>query len=203
MHVGRLRFASSLIGVTLIAACSALPGEEQQTSSEALAVAGRWKLPASVAAAGASVRLKYDGAPNWSSRACSGRLRTGADRLGDYLEQEFSAITSVGGYVCRQNTANRNKMSVHGTGRALDIFIPKVSGGANNGKGDAVANWLVTNAAQIGVQLVIWDRTMWVAANSGDKAKAYTGPHPHHDHIHLELNTDGAAKRTPFFDREP
>ena len=90
----------------------------------------------------------------------------------------------------------------HGTGRALDVFIPLDKGKADNGKGDEVANWLVKNAEKIGVQLVIWDRTMWVAANSGEKAVGYTGPHPHHDHIHLELNIDGAERRTPFFDRE-
>jgi len=192
-----LRFASSLIGVSLIAACSALPGEEQETSTEALAVAGRWKLPSQVAAAGAAVRLKYDGAPNWSSRACSGKLRSGADRLGEYLEEEFTAISSIGGYACRRNTANRQKMSVHGTGRALDIFIPKIGGSANNGKGDAVANWLVANAAEIGVQLVIWDRTVWQANGRSDKQ--YSGPHPHDDHLHVELTIPGSEMKTAWF----
>jgi len=198
--VGILRIAYSLAGVSLIAACSALPGEDEQASSEAIAVAGRWKLPESVAAAGAQVRLKYDGAPSWSSRACAGKLKTGADRLGDYLQEEFAAITSVGGYACRQNTANRAKMSVHGTGRALDVFIPKVGGSANNGKGDPVANWLVTNAAEIGVQLVIWDRTVWQA--NGKPDKQYTGPHPHDDHIHVELTIPAASLQTPWF-RDP
>lgn len=193
----RLRLASSLLGVTLLAACSGLPREEQETSSEAIAVAGRWKLPANVAAAGKDVVLKYDGAPSWSSRACSGRLKTGADRLGDYLDEQFNAITSVGGYACRQNTANRAKMSVHGTGRALDIFIPKMGRNANNGKGDAVANWLVMNADKIGVQLVIWDRTVWQANGRGDKQ--YTGPHPHDDHLHVELTIPGSEMKTPWF----
>lgn len=193
----RLRFASSLLGVSLLAACSALPGEDQETSSEAIAVAGRWKLPADVAAAGKEIVLKYDGAPTWSSRACSGKLKTGADRLGDYLDEQFSAISSVGGYACRQNTANRAKMSVHGTGRALDIFIPKMGRNANNGKGDAVANWLVMNADKIGVQLVIWDRTVWQANGRGDKQ--YTGPHPHDDHLHVELTIPGSEMKTPWF----
>ncbi len=197
MVVRRLRLASSLLGVSLITACSALPGEDQAASSEAVAVAGRWRLPADVAAAASATRLKYDGAPNWSSRACSGKLKTGADRLGDYLEEQFAAISSVGGYACRQNTANRSKMSVHGTGRALDIFIPKVGGAADNGKGDAVANWLVLNAAKIGVQLVIWDRTVWQANGKSDKQ--YGGPHPHDDHLHVELTIPGSEMKTPWF----
>ncbi|MBX3204309.1 MAG: hypothetical protein KF764_04535 [Labilithrix sp.] len=195
----RLRLRSSFVGlgVTFLVACSALPEEEQASTSNAVAVAGRWRLPAAVATAGAKVRLPYDGAPNWSARACSGKLRAGTDRLGDFLEDEFAAITSVGGYACRQNTANRKKMSVHGTGRALDIFIPKIGGQANNTKGDAVANWLVMNAARIGVQMVIWDRTVWMANGKNDRA--YSGPHPHDDHLHVELTVAASAMQTPWF----
>lgn len=197
--VRRLRVGSSLfgLGVSFLIACSALPEEDQASSSEAVAVAGRWRLPAAVATEGAKVRLRYDGAPNWSSRACAGKLKTGADRLGDFLEEEFTTITSIGGYACRQNTANRRKMSVHGTGRALDVFIPKIGGQANNTKGDAVANWLVTNAARIGVQMIIWDRTVWMA--NGQNDKAYTGPHPHDDHLHVELTIPAASMQTPWF----
>ena len=195
--MSRLRLASSLVGVGLIAACSALPGEDQEASSDAIAVSGRWKLPDGVATAGVRANLHYDGAPGWNARACSGKLKTGADRLGDYLQDQFSAISSVGGYACRQNTANRTMMSVHGTGRALDVFIPKAGGSADNGKGDAVANWLVMNAEKIGVQLVIWDRTVWQANGKGDKA--YTGPHPHDDHLHVELTIPAAAMQTPWF----
>lgn len=195
----RLSLGSSLfgLGVSFLVACAALPEEEQGSSSEAVAVGGRWRLPAAVAAEGAKVQLRYDGAPNWSSRACAGKLMTGADRLGDFLEEEFTTITSIGGYVCRQNTANRSKMSVHGTGRALDIFIPKIGGQANNTKGDAVANWLVMNAARIGVQMIIWDRTVWMANGRNDRA--YSGPHPHDDHLHVELTLPAAAMQTPWF----
>lgn len=172
-------------------------------SSSELAVPGAWKLPAAVHAAGQEQDVRYDDAPAWQGGAgCGGEILPGTRELGDYLKETFSGVTSYGGYSCRQNTANKAKTSVHGTGRALDVFIRLDDGEADNGKGDEVANWLVKNAERIGVQLVIWDRTMWVAASSGDKAKAYTGPHPHHDHIHLELTTDGAAKRTPFFDEE-
>jgi hypothetical protein len=91
-------------------------------------------------------------------------------------------------------------MSVHGTGRAIDVFIPLSRGDADNTLGDEVANWLVSNAQAIGVQLVIWDRSSWNGSrSSGSKLRAYGGPHPHHDHLHVELNTDGAARRTPWF----
>ena len=53
--VRRPRLASSLLslGVTVLVACSAQPGEDEASSSEAVAVSGRWRLPAAVAAAGA------------------------------------------------------------------------------------------------------------------------------------------------------
>jgi MYXO-CTERM domain-containing protein len=189
--------ASFGLAVSILTACSALPGESEESTRNAVAVSGRWRLPGSVATAGARARLKYDGAPNWSSRACAGKLMSGADRLGDFLQREFSGVRSVGGYACRTNTANRKKMSVHGTGRALDVFIPKAGGLADNTKGDAVANWLVTNATRIGVQMVIWDRTVWMANGSNDKP--YTGPHPHDDHLHVELTIPAASMQTPWF----
>jgi hypothetical protein len=197
--VSRLRLAPAFVGlaVSVLTACSALPGEDEGESSNAVAVSGRWKLPADVATAGAKVRLKYDGAPAYSAKACSGKLKAGSNRLGEYLMDRFSAVSSVGGYACRRNTADTSKLSVHGTGRALDVFIPKVGGAADNTKGDAVANWLVTNSARIGVQLVIWDRTIWQA--NGKPDKQYGGPHPHDDHLHVELTIPASSMQTPWF----
>jgi len=78
------------------------------------------------------------------------------------------------------------------------VFIPLSGGQADNTRGDEVANWLISNAQSIGVQLVIWDRSGWNASR-GSKLSPYGGPHPHHDHLHVELNTDAAARRTPWF----
>ncbi|MEZ4464481.1 MAG: hypothetical protein R3F43_08225 [bacterium] len=67
------------------------------------------------------------------------------------------------GYACRQIRGSSG-MSVHGTGRALDIFVPLSGGAADNDLGDPIANWLVEHA-EIGVQL-IWDRTIWSGSRS-------------------------------------
>lgn len=161
------------------------------TSSDAISIAGRWTIPADVRAAGARVTLTYDDAPVWGSRPCAGNLRAGSLRLKNKLNDLFDAqISQIQGYACRRNTASSSRMSVHGTGRALDIFIPRASGGADNTKGDAVANYLVKNAQELGIQLVIWDRTRWMTKRG---EAAYSGPHPHDDHIHAEL-TDEAAR---------
>jgi hypothetical protein len=197
---------SILLGLPLLAACalgacSQVQDDETVSTENGLAAKGRWALPKDVLAVGAKVKIPYDDAPKWSSKACGGKLLAGAGQLGEFLRDEFDAVTSIGGYACRPNTANKSKMSVHGTGRALDVFIPKVSGGADNTRGDEVANWLVTNSERIGVQMVIWDRTVWMANGKNDKA--YSGPHPHDDHIHVELTEEAAALKTAWFTEGP
>lgn len=172
----------------------------EQSSSE-LSLPGSWKPPADVLAAGATQYVRYDDSSPWRGAAgCGGSLLAGTRQLGDYIKAHFAGrVSSYGGYSCRQNTANLAKTSVHGTGRALDLFVPTYGGQADNTKGDEVANWLIRNAAAIGVQYIIWDRASWQASLKGSKLRGYTGPHPHHDHIHVELNLDGAARRTPWF----
>jgi len=197
----RARSWIALVGlaffVAVVAACSA-PGEDAASRESALAESGRWALPASVAATGKTVRVAYDDAPRWTgSAACVGKLLPGGHKLGEYLLAHFDVVTSVGGYACRRNTADSSRMSVHGTGRALDVFIPTVGGAADNGQGDKVANWLVMHSEQIGVQLVIWDRSIW--RSNGTNDGAYGGPNPHVDHIHVEITKEAAALRTPWF----
>jgi len=167
------------------------------STEDAVSVQGRWKLPADVAAAGATTRLTYDDAPAWGDGDCAGGMTSGAKKLAARLSRDFDAqILRVEGYACRPNTADESRMSIHGTGRALDIFIPKSGGSADNTKGDAVANWLVENSQRVGVQLVIWDRTVWMVKRAD---KAYGGPHPHDDHIHVEITEEAAREETPFF----
>ena len=186
---------AALVGV--VAACSGVD-EDSGSSASALAQNGRWALPSDVLLVGAKVHQTYVSAPEWTTtKACGGKLRPGSHVLGEYLLDHFAIITSIGGYACRRNTADQARMSVHGTGRALDVFIPMVSGAANNAQGDKVANWLVKNAQSIGVQLIIWDRSVWRANGTNDAP--YGGPVPHTDHIHVELTTEAAAQTTAWF----
>lgn len=173
---------------------------EDADQVEKSARAGRWALPASVRSAGDRQNVGYTGAPSWSGgRNCTGRLLAGTNQLGEYLVNQFSGARYFQGYACRQIVGSSG-MSVHGTGRALDVFIPTAGGQADNDKGDPVANWLIQNAQHIGIQLIIWDRTIWTASRAaGTKDRAYGGEHPHHDHLHIELTPDAAARRTAFF----
>ena len=184
---------ASLAIVALVACIGAPESDDDDPGMDfaAVAIAGAWRLPSDVHAAGQRQSVRYDGAPPWNGGSnCGSGLGAPARALGDYLRRTFpSSVSSYGGFSCRPNTANTSLTSVHGTGRAIDVFIPTTGGQADNTRGDAVANWLVTNAQRLGVQYIIWDRTQWNGSRSGDKVSPYGGPHPHHDHLHVELNT--------------
>jgi hypothetical protein len=115
---------------------------------------------------------------------CSGDLLPGARPLGQRLEERFDAITSVAGYVCRPDRKDPTKVSDHSLGRALDLMTSN---------GDPVADYLVRNAAALGVQLVRWNRTEWRISQRGPQLERYDGANPHRDHVHVEL-TSKAAK---------
>ena len=174
------------------------------TTSEALRGCGaRWAPSAEALAVGASQHVPYEGA----GRACSDGASPGALELGRFIRAHFAGRVnrSVPGdgvqiFNCRRVRSGR-ALSLHATGRALDVFIPKVGGRANNAAGDVIANWLVANAGAIGVQFLIWDRTQWKTSGT-HRARCYGGSHPHDDHIHVELSRAGAARRTAFFQEE-
>jgi hypothetical protein len=212
MH-SALRFA--LFALTIVPSMSCLsddsdehPAHDDSIYSEEtseISIPGAWNPPAWVRDAGRGQYVPYQGAPPWAGGAnCGGGLLPGTRQLGDFIKAKFPGrVTSYGGYACRPNTANTSQTSVHGTGRALDLFVPLSGGAADNTKGDEVANWLVVNAAAIGIQYVIWDRADWGGSRGGDKMGAYGGPHPHHDHLHIELTHAGANRLTPFFNAPP
>lgn len=176
------------------------PPAATESVGAGVARAGDWSLPDDVRRVANQQDLAYDAAGAWNDgRGCSGGLLEGTRRFGDHLMEQFAGISSYGGYSCRRNTGDPSQLSVHGTGRALDLMIPTDDGRADNDAGDPVANWLVTHAELVGVQYVIWDRTDWGAHRDPPKTSDYGGPNPHVDHIHMELTHEGAAMDTPWF----
>ncbi|QED28673.1 hypothetical protein FRD01_15805 [Microvenator marinus] len=150
---------------------------------------GRWIPPASVLAIANTQYVSYTGSPS----SCSGTFRAGTREVAEFLKRNFQA-TSYGGYACRANTANPSQYSVHASGRAIDLFVPLHSGDADNDKGDPIANYLIRNAVNLGVEFIVWDRTSWGASRAAPKHRAYTGPHPHHDHLHIELSPASSTR---------
>jgi hypothetical protein len=163
-----------------------------------------WVLPAAIRAAGEAQYIRYEAASPWDGGAhCTGRFTPGAAELGRYLRATFPGVHDVGGYNCRPNTASTRQMSMHGTGRAIDVMIrPVAPGVANSAAGDPVAHWLIRNAADIGVQYIIWNQVSWNGSRRGRKDGRYGGPNPHVDHLHVELTHAGAQRRTPWFRRQ-
>ncbi len=194
------RKAAALAALAVVAtAC----GTDEQVGKleEALSHPGAWDIPADVVAAGDTQYVEYTGAGAWvGESACSGSMTTGARALRDWLMASFPQISSIGGYSCRAIVGDSSQMSVHGTGRALDVMIPLHAGDADNDLGDPIGNWLIEHAEEIGIQYIIWDRWTWGAHRAaGSKERAYGGTHPHHDHLHVELSVEGGRAATPWF----
>ncbi|HJL18008.1 MAG TPA: hypothetical protein RMH99_20250 [Sandaracinaceae bacterium LLY-WYZ-13_1] len=196
-----------LTALALVGGCAPKPGlapdegddPYKGRGADALSRDGRWVPSETIRRIGEAQDGRYEAAPAWDPDRCGGGLLTGTRALGEHLTSSFDGASRYEGYNCRPNTADRGRMSVHGTGRALDVYVPLDRGDADNDLGDPVAHWLIEHATEIGVQLIIWDRTKWNISYAGRKDAPYGGAHPHHDHLHIELTSEGAAGRTPWF----
>ncbi len=187
---------------SLVSACQGTILSEEEQDKLSIAVETRWAIPPEVAAAGDQQDVSYTGAGAWhGSSSCAGGLLSGTAEFKNFILASFPQVSEVGGYNCRSIVGNSSRMSVHGTGRAIDIHIPTINGNADNAAGDPIGNWLIANAEAIGVQYIIWDRTQWTASRpDGSKSRRYGGAHPHNDHLHVELSPSGGLGNTDWFD---
>jgi hypothetical protein len=195
-----------LIGTTLVAlgGCgpSSSEGERLGVAVSESAVPGPWVIPDDTLAVGDTQWVEYTGAGPWVGEdGCSGGITPGAEIVRQYLAQYFPQATSIGGYSCRSIVGDETMMSVHGTGRALDVMIPLDGGEADNGLGDPVGNFLVENAEAIGIQYIIWDLWTWRGDRpAGAKDDSYGGLNPHADHLHIELSVEASEHTEMWFD---
>lgn len=204
---------SALLGLVAMTAACVSESALDSAASE-IAIPGPWVPSATARAAAASQRVSVVDPPAVSPLgrctstnpfACSCThpactpAHPGTRELNTYLLRRYAFLRAGGAYCCRQNSAATRvpTLSVHATGRAIDLMVPMTGGDANNTLGDQVANWLVENASFIGVQRVVWDRAFW----NGERGFGLlsSASLPHTDHLHVELSVDGAARRTTFF----
>jgi len=166
-----------------------------------LAHPGPWDIPDETLAIGDTQYVTYTGAGPWlGEQGCSGDITPGGKILREYLYAHFPQAYSIGGYSCRTINGDPTQMSVHATGRALDVMIHTIADEADNDLGDPVGNWLIENAEAIGIQYIIWDLWTWRADRAvGAKEKAYGGAHPHNDHLHVELSVDASKNTQDWF----
>lgn len=86
--------------------------------------------------------------------------------------------------------ARANNYSDHPLGLALDYV-------ASGAKGDAIANYVQTNSARLGVKYIIWEQRIWYPPNGPWKLMEDRGSVSanHFDHVHVSFKatpgTDG------------
>lgn len=126
---------------------------------------------------------------------CTGTFTPGAASLRAFIDQYWPAVPEIGGYYCRPITGGI-ETSVHGVGRALDVYI----GDRNDtvppqpdelALGNEIRNLVYNNAETLGLQRIIWNGKIW--STDQDGWRDYTGENPHHGHLHLEINLQAAA----------
>jgi hypothetical protein len=195
---------TTLLASALLLACAcAAPAEgeyfEESADKSDSAASSRFRAGQSVLEIGDQQEVAYTGAGAWTGD-CGPGMTSGAQKLLDYLESRYPQVNSIGGFSCRHIVGNSSKASVHSTGRALDIMLPLgFRNDADNGKGDPIANFLIANAEDIGVQYFIWDRTSWNPSRpDGNKERVYRGAHPHNDHLHVELSLAASREETAW-----
>lgn len=206
--MGRWGWVISLALVAL--ACS---NEPVGSIEQAAIVPGPWNPPDGVRTAAAAQYVDVVDPPNvhplgscpdsnpfsiCSHPACT-RAHPGTSELDAYIRARWDYVLPYGTYTCRRNSNNLSELSVHAIGRAIDAGIPRISGDADNTRGDAVANWLIANAEYIGIQRVGWDGMWW----NGERGFIPMRGDPHTNHLHIELSIDGAYRRTRFFTEGP
>jgi hypothetical protein len=176
-----------------------LGGEDAERIQQAHDDNGRYTPPASVAEAGQrqAGNISYDDADQ-----CIGTgnpILNGTDRLARFLRDNFSGATRYDSTVYCRSVRGGRSLSMHATGRAIDLYIPTIGEKADNSAGDPVANYLIQHATALGVQYFIWDKTQFNTSRgytedycSGRCWEHGGGKHPHHDHLHIELSKHAA-----------
>jgi MYXO-CTERM domain-containing protein len=203
----------SLLGLSVLASGCVVDARHESRSSD-IAIAGPWQPSASTRAIASRQHVTVVDPPavsplghctstNPFACSCTHPACTaaypGTRDLNAFLLRRYGFLRAGGTYCCRQNSATTRvpMLSVHATGRAIDLMVPMAGGDADNTLGDQAANWLVENAEHIGIQRVIWDHAFW----NGERGFGLlsSASLSHTNHIHVELSVAGAARQTPFF----
>jgi hypothetical protein len=111
------------------------------------------------------------------------------------VHSNFPETNNLGIYVVR-NVAGTKKLSLHATGRALDIglsaFDPE-----QKFLGDQLFKLFIKYGSQIGPDHVIWNRKIWSPIKTDPRS--YTGKSPHIDHLHVAFTPEGSQRQRTSF----
>ncbi|WP_370247247.1 hypothetical protein [Nocardioides sp.] len=115
-----------------------------------------------------------------------------AQRVLDDLDGVFGDL-SLGGFEPGGVSTGHMAGSAHYDGRAIDVFFRPITE-ANQRRGWAVAQYLVSQADRLDVRTVIFDDRIWVAGKD-DSWRDYDAPSragdravlEHRDHVHVDV----------------
>ncbi|ANE05542.1 transglycosylase family protein [Corynebacterium crudilactis] len=109
------------------------------------------------------------------------------------VHNQFPEITTIGGW--RPNDPYPD----HPSGRAVDVMIDNYSTPEGAAVGDAVARFLQENAAEFGIEYMIWKQASWYQGNPLDQWQPMedrgSDTQNHYDHVHVTV-TDGGGYPT-------
>ncbi|AGB24074.1 muramidase (flagellum-specific) [Mycobacterium sp. JS623] len=125
---------------------------------------------------------------------CTGKAQPGASAMAEQWKRLTGRKAGI--YNCRQTTFGTP--SLHGEGRSIDLYA-NVNDSAQRVQAEAYIAWLVTNAVELQVAYLIWNRRQWSWKNRAKGWQPYGGSNPHTDHIHVDLSWEGALTPSPLF----
>lgn len=136
------------------------------------------------------IHVGYDPAP----RTCSGKATPGAKALMSWYLGAYGprGAANLGIYVCK-TIAGSKTPSLHGDGRADDLGTAPY---AYQSWLQPLADALVNNSKELGVQCVIFNRRIWSGSYPYEGWRHYGGSEPHNGHIHVELDEKTGSKLT-------
>jgi hypothetical protein len=123
---------------------------------------------------------------------CTEDARPGARALQKVILERHPKGSNLGIFNCR-TVRGGSTTSKHGEGRAGDVGFAMYRGRGTK-VGHALVKELIEHGERLGLEAVIYDRTIWSAKSPG--GRPYTGVHPHYDHVHWEISRHAAETLT-------
>jgi hypothetical protein len=125
----------------------------------------------------------------------------GAKAIQLLLDSKFGGGT---GYIlnCRYSKNSSTTVSMHASGRAIDSYH-FVTNPDDLERGNKAMGWLIANAELIGVQFIVFWKLTWSPTRGLQCNTSGSNQDLHDTHLHVDLNWDGALKKTPHFNGQP
>jgi hypothetical protein len=133
--------------------------------------------------------------------ACATGPQPGAKALVSELQKRVGGRGEI--FNCR-SVRGETRLSLHAEGRAVDWYRD-ARDPAQASEAQQIIDWLLNAdadgnrhavARRMGVQELIWNRSIWTARRHAEGWRPYTGVNPHTDHLHIGLNWAGAKLQT-------